>query len=113
MRQWHIEALLNLEHPADGVGERVLAQERVDGHLAYQQHDFGLDELELALQKPMTQGDLSLGRRSVPVAGRRLAGETARQRGQIHVFSEVARRKARLIEPALEEAAGRPGKVVT
>src|SRR2546427_179099 len=113
MREWYIEAPLNLEHPADGLGKRVLAQERVDGHLAYQQYDSGLDELELALQKPTTEGDLSLRRRSVPVAARRLARETAGQRGQVDVRSEVARGEASPIEPQLEEAAGRPGKMVT
>ena len=92
--------------------EWLLAEKRVDGHLAHQQHDPRLEQRELALQERSAQRDLGARRWSVAVARGRLAREAARERRQVDVLAEIARRKARAVEPVLEEPPSRSGEVV-
>src|SRR5438552_5676738 len=56
--QRNIDSSVALEELADGHNEWLFAEECVDGHLADQQHDPGLDQRQLELKEAAAESDL-------------------------------------------------------
>ncbi len=85
----------------------------LDGHLADQQHEGGIEEAQLGLEERPAEGDLGGLRAPVALATGRGAREAARQRREVRALAEVARWEPGPLEPLLEYAPCGAGEVAS
>src|SRR2546425_1007134 len=110
MWQGQKEHSIMLFKRADDLLQPPLAKKCLNGHASYEQHNLGLQQLQLGFQKWPAESQFLRRRTSIPITTRVTSGITACERTQIGVLVQIAGRESRLLKPLLQNTTTRPTK---
>lgn len=112
MRERQVPPPIPLMHAADDRGKELLPQEGINRHLAHQDHQRGLQQLQLPIEEVPAQRQLRARGRPIAVANRGFAREAPGERGQQGYLSVGARGEAGALKPLVQRSPRGAGEVV-